>query len=215
MACRFLETLTLASLIAPASEDEFRARYWETMPLIVRRNDPDYYDDLFTLQDFDDAIMRGPAHVQVANDVANQQLTRNAAGSAAALDAVFAGMRNGSTLVLDHLHSRDPKLGLLCRSLATEFGHQLATNVYLSPPGGKRFGARWDNREVFILQAAGSMVWHVETERRFFPGRDDSMGAEGRELLGEFITVTLKQGDLIYIPRGFVHDADCGEGGVA
>ena len=74
------------------------------------------------------------------------------------------------------------------------------------------FGARWENREVFVLQTVGSRVWHIETKRRVFPSRGDSMGTEGRELRGEFNTVTLKQGDLIYIPRGFVYDAECGEG---
>lgn len=211
MACRFLETLTLASLIAPASEDEFRARYWETKPLVVHRNDPDYYDDIFTLQDFDDAITRGPAYVKVANDEAKQQLAQHIGGTTPALDAVFADMRNGYTLVLDQLHRRDPKLGLLCRSLAPEFGHRLAANLYLTPPGGKGFGAHWDNHEVFILQAVGSKIWHIEMERRIFPGRGDSMGAEGRELRGELNTFALKQGDLIYIPRGFVHAAECGE----
>ena len=29
MTCRFLETLTLGSLVAPVAEEEFRARYWE------------------------------------------------------------------------------------------------------------------------------------------------------------------------------------------
>jgi hypothetical protein len=36
------------------------------------------------------------------------------------------------------------------------------------------------------------------------------MGDEGRELRGEVHSFTLKQGDLIYIPRGFVHAAECG-----
>jgi ribosomal protein L16 Arg81 hydroxylase len=211
MACRFLETLTLASLIAPASADEFRARYWETKPLIVHRNDPDYYDDIFTLEDFDDAIANGPAYVKVANDEAKKQLAQHVADTTRELDAVFADMRNGYTLVLDQIHRRDRKLGLLCRSLAPEFGHRLATNLYLTPPRGKGFGAHWDNHDVFILQAVGSKVWHLEKERRIFPGRGDSMGEEGRELQGEINTFTVKQGDLIYIPRGFVHAAECGE----
>jgi hypothetical protein len=37
------------------------------------------------------------------------------------------------------------------------------------------------------------------------------MGDEGRELCGEVDSFTLKQGDLIYIPRGFVHAAECGD----
>src|SRR6266581_1122292 len=124
MTCRFLENLTLASLIAPASEDEFRARYWETKPLVVHRNDPDFYDNIFSLQDFDDALTRGPAYVKVANDEAKEQFAQHVGGTAPALDAVFADMRKGYTLVLDALHRRDPKLALLCQSLAPEFGHR-------------------------------------------------------------------------------------------
>jgi len=67
MTCRFLENLTLASLLAPVSETEFRERYWEQQPLVVDRGDPDYYDDLFTLRDFDDAITRSPDYVKLAN----------------------------------------------------------------------------------------------------------------------------------------------------
>jgi hypothetical protein len=38
------------------------------------------------------------------------------------------------------------------------------------------------------------------------------MGPEGRELRGEVHSFTLNQGDLIYIPRGFVHAAESGDG---
>ena len=36
------------------------------------------------------------------------------------------------------------------------------------------------------------------------------MGDEGREIRGDPYAFTLEQGDLIYIPRGFVHAAECG-----
>jgi hypothetical protein len=36
------------------------------------------------------------------------------------------------------------------------------------------------------------------------------MGDEGRELRGDLHSFTLEQGDIIYIPRGFVHAAECG-----
>ena len=38
------------------------------------------------------------------------------------------------------------------------------------------------------------------------------MGSEGREFVGEPHSFTLNQGDMIYIPRGFVHAAECGSG---
>ena len=209
MKCRFLENLTLRSLLAPVGEEDFRDNYWEQKPLVVHRGDPGYYGDLFTLQDFDDAITRDPSYVKIANAATNKAATHSG-GTAAGLEGVLADMREGDTLVLDQLHHRDPKLGALCRLLGPEFGHRFQTNLYLTPPHGKGFTPHWDNHDVFILQVLGSKHWKIEKERRAFPNTSNKMDNEGRELRGECYAFTLKQGDLIYIPRGFVHAAECG-----
>lgn len=210
MTCEFLEKLTLKTLIAPASEEEFRARYWEQEPLVVHRGNPDYYGDLFTLQDFEDAILRTPDYVKMANAVTDKNKSYRA-GGVQGLEAVLADMRDNGTLVLDQLHRNDPNLQLLCRKLASELGHRFQTNLYLTPPRGKGFSPHWDNHDVFILQVLGSKHWKIEKERRAFPrAPDETMPDEGRDLQGELTTFTLEQGDIIYIPRGFVHAAECG-----
>jgi ribosomal protein L16 Arg81 hydroxylase len=208
MTCRFLENLTLASLVAPVSEEEFRARYWEQKPLIVHREDPDYYGDLFTLQDFDEAITRGPSHVKTVNAI--KKSTTSYAPTVPGLEAVLADMRDGGTLILEHLHHREPKLGLLCRLLRQELSHRFQTNLFLTPPHGKSSVAHWDDHDVFILQVLGYKHWQIEKERRTFPKKSDKLGKECREFRGDLTSFTLKQGDLIYIPRGFVHAAECG-----
>ena len=209
MTCRFLENLTLRSLVAPVAEEEFRARYWEQKPLVVHRGDPDYYDGLFTLQDFDEAITRDPNYVKIANATTGKNTSYKSA-TVPGLEAVLSDMRDGGTLVLDQLHHREPKLAQLCRLLGPEFSHRFQTNLYLTPPNGKGFTPHWDNHDVFILQVVGSKHWQIEKLRRTFPGVGDKMGDEGRELRGDLYSFTLKQGDIIYIPRGFVHAAECG-----
>jgi hypothetical protein len=97
----------------------------------------------------------------------------------------------------------------LCRALAPEFGHRFQTNLYLTPPHGKGFTPHWDNHDVFILQVVGSKHWKIEKERRLFPEKGTTMGDEGREL-GPSHAFSIEQGDVIYIPRGFVHAAECG-----
>lgn len=208
-ACSFLDNLSLQTLVAPVPEAEFRAHYWEQKPLFVSRGNPDYYGNLFTLDDFDEAITRSPSYVKLANaeNKKNQQYKPVVEG----LEAVLADMREGGTLVLDQLHNTDPKLSLLCRALAPELGHKFQTNLYLTPPHGKGFTPHWDNHDVFILQVLGSKHWKLETTRRKLPEPGESMGNEGRELRGEPTAFTVRQGDLIYIPRGWVHAAECGE----
>ena len=204
---RFLKNLSLASLIAPVTEEEFRSRYWEQEVLVVHREKPDYYGDLFSLREFDEAITRDPTYVKIAN-APTLKLASYKTEMVKGLEAVLADMRDGCTLVLDQLHKKDPKIGLLCRALAPEFGHPLQANLYLTPPHGKGFTPHWDNHDVFILQVVGSKKWQIEKERRTYPTKDDSMSLEGRELRGELLSFTLNQGDLIYIPRGFVHAAE-------
>lgn len=208
MACGFLTNLTLGSLIAPVPESEFRSRYWERETLIVHRDNPDFYDNLFTLHDFDEAITRSPDYVKMA-DAAKGKNVSYKGDVSQALDSVLGDMREGGTLVLDQLHHHEPKLRYLCRTLAAELGHRFQTNLYLTPPNGKGFTPHWDNHDVFILQVVGSKDWKIEKQRRTFPGKHQSMDSEGRELRGDLESFSLKQGDLIYIPRGFIHAAEC------
>lgn len=209
--CRFLENLTLGSLIAPFPEHDFRTNYWEQQTLIVLRHDRDFYGDLLTLADFDAAIARAPDHVNTANVGGNRKAATYRGTTARGIQSVLSDMRNGHTLMLDRLNEHEPKLGLFCRLLGPELGRSFQTNIYLTPPHGQGYRPHWDNHEVFILQVMGSKRWKIEKNRRAFPGLGDRMGEDGRELRGDIHSFTLEQGDLVYIPRGFVHAAECGE----
>jgi hypothetical protein len=108
------------------------------------------------------------------------------------------------------LQDHEPKLGRLCRVLASQIGHGFHTNLYLTPPHGQGFFPHWDDHDVFILQVVGSKHWKLEKQRRAFPGVADGVESENLELQGEIHSFTLEQGDVIYIPSGYVHAAECG-----
>lgn len=209
--CPFLDDLTIEKLLAPLSRAEFREKYWEQRPLLLHRQNPNFYGNLFTLQDFDSAMAGAPPAIKAA-DAKNQKPTVavNEGEKASGLQHSLEEMRKGATLILDQLHNREPKLGLLCRLLEQQLGHRFQTNIYLTPPNGQGFTPHWDNHDVFILQVLGCKHWKVEKQRRAFPTPADNMGLEGREIAPDPMTFTLSQGDMIYIPRGFVHAAECG-----
>ena len=209
MTCRFLENFSLRSIIAPVSKDAFRTRYWEQKPLLVHRRDPGFYADLFTLRDFDHAIAASPEFVKIANEAAKKHVSYKSE-AVRGLEETLADMRNGGTLVLDQMQKHNRNLSALCRLMAAELGHRFQTNLYLTPPNGRGFPPHWDDHDVFILQVLGSKHWKIEKERRAINRKGERMGAEGRELRGDLLSFTLEQGDLIYIPRGFVHAAECG-----
>jgi hypothetical protein len=210
MTCRFLDTLTLDTLVSPVTGAQFRANYWERRPLIVHRGDPDYYGNLMTLQDFDHAITTTPAYIKTA-EAKSKKNAKYEGDPTSVLERTFADMRGGATLVLDSLHQREPKLGLLCRILEQQFGHGFQTNLYLTPPNGQGFEPHWDNHDVFILQVMGSKHWKVERKRRLLPGKtESSVEEEIGAISDDAHSFTLNQGDLIYIPRGCVHAAESG-----
>lgn len=205
----FYESASIQRLVWPVSGEEFLARYWEKKPLIVHRANPDYYGDLFTLQDFDAAMKSNRGYVKTAEATTKSQSKHNGTGPEA-LEAVLNDMRGGHTLILDTMHQHNSKLGSFCSLLAQETGDRFQTNLYLTPPNGKGFQPHWDNHDVYILQVLGSKHWKVEKTRRVLPETDARIEDEGRELRGEVYEFTLQQGDMVYIPRGFVHAAECG-----
>ena len=206
----FLENVTLARLISPISEEEFRKEYFERKPLIISRNDSNFYDDLLTLEDFDRGIATTTSYVKTAE--AKSKKNAKLGSGSSERERLLADMRGGSTLVLDQFQDREPKLGLLCRRLEQELSHRFQTNCYLTPPQGAGFTPHWDNHDVFVLQVFGSKHWKVEKQRRRLPGKSDFMAEEeGRTVREEdAFSFTLNQGDMIYIPRGVVHAAECG-----
>jgi hypothetical protein len=63
---------------------------------------------------------------------------------------------------------------------------------------------------VFVLQVMGSKQWKLENARRKFPPKNEDMPDEGRFMGEDHRSFTLQQGDMVYIPRGYVHSAECG-----
>jgi len=205
----FHASTTIQDLVSPVSDEEFRARYWERKPLIIHRGRADYYGELFTLQDFDAAIRRGVGYVKTA-EASTKKAVRHHGVAPKALENVLTDMRDGHTLILDSMHRHHPHLVQMCQMLGRETGFQYQTNIYLTPPNGKGFTAHWDNHDVFIMQVLGCKHWKVEKTRRTLPEKESNIEEEGRELRGEIYEFTLQQGDTCYIPRGFVHAAECG-----
>ena len=208
-AVPFYERGSILSLVAPVSEEEFRARYWEKKPLIVHRGNPHYYGAFFSLQDFDAYTRLGQGYVKTAEATGKKQAKHEGIGPKA-MEQVLSDMQAGHTLILDNVQAYHPRLGQFCRMLGRETGDHYQTNIYLTPANGKGFTPHWDNHDVFVLQVMGSKHWKVEKARRTLPLKNSGIEEEGRELRGELYEFTLQQGDMVYIPRGFVHAAECG-----
>ncbi|TCH97432.1 hypothetical protein EJV46_14965 [Roseococcus sp. SYP-B2431] len=123
------------------------------------------------------------------------------------LPALLARFDAGASLVVSQFHETHPPLADFCRGLERLFLHGVQANIYLTPPAAQGFRTHYDTHDVFVLQVEGRKRWRVwdgeplprPTRRTPWPGNMQPAG-EPHEL-------TMSPGDLLYIPRGVMHDA--------
>ncbi|XP_070311126.1 ribosomal oxygenase 2 isoform X3 [Odocoileus virginianus] len=90
------------------------------------------------------------------------------------------------------------------------FGSLVGSNVYITPAGAQGLPPHYDDVEVFVLQLEGEKRWRlyqptVPLAREYSLEAEDRIGRPTHEL-------TLKPGDLLYFPRGTIHQAATPEG---
>ena len=119
---------------------------------------------------------------------------------------------DGSTVVLQGLHRLWPPLIEFADSLAADLGHPTQVNAYVTPPSSRGFSAHYDVHDVFVLQVAGEKRWRIHEPVLRDPLRDQLWNDRAAEVAeaatGEpTIDAVLRPGDVLYLPRGFLHSA--------
>lgn len=69
-----------------------------------------------------------------------------------------------------------------------------------------RLAPHYDDVEVFVLQLEGSKSWKLYHPIQNLP-REHSGDFDRDELDEPFMELTLQPGDLMYLPRGVIHEA--------
>jgi hypothetical protein len=83
----------------------------------------------------------------------------------------------------------------------------VGANAYLTPPHARGFPAHFDAHDVFVLQLEGTKHWSVYPPAMAAPLPDQWFPVHGKPLGLPLYEVALQAGDLLYIPRGYVHEA--------
>jgi ribosomal protein L16 Arg81 hydroxylase len=207
-----------ARLIAPMDPVEFFDRHWEKEPLVLARKQQDYYGELLSMQAVDEIItstdLRYPAVRLVKNGspIPPQKYASNVPwGDAVAQGVVDVAkvldeFRGGATIVLPSAQRYWRPLSQSCRSIEQYLSHPVHANVYLTPKAEQGFSTHYDPQETFILQVSGSKHWRLygspvplpHPSQPYMP--QTQPGAPQQEF-------DLQAGDLLYMPRGFLHDA--------
>nr|UXE45630.1 hypothetical protein Hi04_10k_c5016_00039 [uncultured bacterium] len=209
--------LPLKALLSPVTEHSFFSDYWEKQSLHLSTDDPRRFEHVFTRRDIDQVITY--TRPRFADTSAFQTIPSppptyvrgvHAGQSAhAAFEPGLADLRDaydrGKSLVIMGMQHRWPAIASLCRGLEAVFHCPVHANLYLTPPGSQGFAAHYDPHEVFALQLDGTKYWRLYDRIERLPMMETVRMPEGAS--GQLRVVQLNSGDLLYIPRGHVHDA--------
>ncbi|CAD7972168.1 unnamed protein product [Amoebophrya sp. A120] len=135
-------------------------------------------------------------------------------------DDPVRGYLAGGSLVYNQADRLDESLLKFCQHLAKKFFHHVFCVYYLTPPGSQAVRPHSDDQDVFILQVWGKKKWHlyqadpllIYTEEMLGkkkPVPEKCLGEDRDRYVGE---VTMEAGDILYMPRGLLHEAENSEG---
>ncbi len=202
----------------------FLDRHWCRSPLHRKAADGHGFVDLLSLDDVDRLIsssfLRLPAFrlVRDGTPLEPGSYTRSARLGGTTVSGVgdprriYEEFAEGATIVLQGLHRYWPALTRFCRDLELELTHPVQANAYITPPGSQGLSLHYDTHDVFVLQLAGHKQWavHEPVLEDPLPSQpwSSTRGSPGEPCL----SVDLRSGDSLYMPRGFLHSARAHEG---
>jgi ribosomal protein L16 Arg81 hydroxylase len=211
---------SFADLLVPLQRETFFTRYWESQPLHVQRSESDYYAQLLTNRDLEAAISSGGLRypsIQLARGggfFPPEAFTRTIRSGGdfftgiPDLDRIRAEYQSGASISLPGFHRAWEPLGTLAAAIEAEFDHAVHANVYITPGNAIGFSPHYDTHEVFVLQIAGGKRWRIHNPPLPLPHRSQPFDPRSYVPSAPLCELDLEPGDLLYLPRGFVHTTE-------
>lgn len=203
----------------PIGGAEFLAEYWERRPLFVERDEPGRYDDLLTEEEVERLVCSGglrypgfrlvKAGEQIPVRSYTVDLPWRPTGftGTADVDRVLAEWERGATIVLQGLHLTRPELGAFARSLERTLKSPAQVNAYYTPRAAQGLPVHHDTHDVFVLQVAGEKRWLVYEPALELPLKNQKYATELGAPGAPIHDLVLRPGDMLYLPRGWLHEA--------
>ncbi|CAF0829461.1 unnamed protein product [Rotaria sordida] len=201
-------------LIDPIPIKQFIKRTWQRETLLIQRKQPTYYNGLFSTSDIDDILRDNTLEygenidLTFYNSVTSKKERHNPEGRARAA-VVWDAYNEGCSVRILNPHAYSTNIWKLLSCLQEYFGSLVGANTYLTPPGSQGFAPHYDDIDAFILQLEGKKHWRV-----YKPLNDDEvlpikssfdLDKNIIENIKPCIDVVLEAGDLLYMPRGYIH----------
>jgi ribosomal protein L16 Arg81 hydroxylase len=201
---------TIARVIAPISTETFFAEYFERKPMLVKRGEPHYHDALLTLDALDHVITTYQLFhpdINLANAARDIQ-TRDYTFQSGQIDVarLYKQFADGATIICNQLERFHTPLGDMCRGLERDLSTRFQANIYLTPQEAQGLRTHYDSHDVFVMQIHGIKHWKIYDTPIELPFRGQGFTDNRVEPGNVTMEFDLEPGDVLYMPRGVMHD---------
>ncbi|QTT76389.1 hypothetical protein J7W19_26105 [Streptomyces mobaraensis NBRC 13819 = DSM 40847] len=205
--------------------DAFYARYWERGPVHVRNAAPGRFKELFDTAAFEELLDFGALRsgfvtvIHQGRPVAAELLCREPqdVGGVEHDDlvdpqALTPYREQGATIILACLQLYSRQVAGLAQRLSDAMRCDVEAHAFHTPASTHGLAPHFDGEPGFLLQLEGSKHWTLHpplTDGLPIQGGHPPIDWQPDETLTQRFTV--EPGDLLYLPRGWVHYADTTE----
>lgn len=117
-------------------------------------------------------------------------------------------MLNGATLVLNRIDTKSTKINKITKAISHFVKEKAVANGYIAFGGNGTFAKHWDTHDVFAIQLIGRKRWKLFAPTFPLPlqnqtSKDRKHECPSTPIFDEILEV----GDILYIPRGWWHEA--------
>mmetsp|Transcript_17479 Transcript_17479/g.20167 ORF Transcript_17479/g.20167 Transcript_17479/m.20167 type:complete len:641 (+) Transcript_17479:57-1979(+) len=211
---------------------EFYEKYWEKEPLLVQRkqynNKNNRLDGFLSLKSIRKLTKSHPLAYGKDLNVTRYEMDK-IKGIKRRVTYDKISEKEGDFILADHndiwsKYNDGCTIRLLCpqqnsetthallSTLELEWGCMVGSNVYLTPPGDSQgFSPHYDDVCAYILQLEGKKHWKVyppQNKAEILPRfSSDDYNDDDTKNWTAALDVVLEKGDVLYIPRGWIHQA--------
>lgn len=130
-------------------------------------------------------------------------------------ELVYREYHRGASMLLTHTETCIEPIERLAHDLSAQLRCAVTVHAALTPPRGARaLEIHYDTFDVVVLQIEGEKRWEVFAPRHELPlvfQRFSSYGEPPDERAAPLLDVVLRPGDMLLLPRGYLHRAQCGD----
>ena len=145
------------------------------------------------------------------NDYSSLSIDVTGSNNRPDVDKVQILVSKGASIILNDIEKYNTKLLKISDELQRLTQGRCQGNLYFSMASHKAFGPHFDLHDVFAFHFEGEKVWNIYENIEDSPINHPVFKISSEERIkraGKLVDqVTLRPGDLLYIPRGQYHDA--------